>query len=152
MRVALLKDVLGVGKRGDIKNVSDGYGRNFLLKKKLAEISTLEIEKKIELEKEKQNKYFLKLKEEVEVLKEKIKKLNLVFEVKIGESGQPFGSVTPLKVIGELNKQGIKLKKEQISSKPVKTLGESKIKIILHPGIEVFLNILVRPENDSKNG
>src|SRR3990167_3817399 len=95
MKVVLLKDIPGLGKMGDIKNVSDGYGRSFLLGKKLAG------------------------------------NLNLVFEVKVGESGRAYGSVTPLKILSELKKQGINLGKEQIPSKPIKTLGNSKITVKL---------------------
>lgn len=151
MKVALLKDIVNLGKRGDIKSVSDGYARNFLLKNKFAEALTPETERKLELEKEKQNKYFLDLKEKVDALKEKIKKITLVFKVKIGKSGQVFGSVTPIKIVNELKKQGIGLEKEQILSKPIKNLGENKIKIILNPGAEVYLNISVEPEDDNDN-
>lgn len=147
MKVALLKDIPSVGKRGDVKNVSDGYGRNFLFKNKLAEILTPEVEKRIVLEKEKQKERASKLKEETEKLKERIKKLTLIFKIKVGESGQSFGSVTPLKIIGELKNQGIKLEKEQIVSKPIKTIGENKVRIILQPNTEVFLNISVEPDN-----
>lgn len=149
MRIALLKDIPNLGKRGDIKNVNDGYGRNFLFKNKLAEILTSEVERKIGLEKEKQKERAARLKEEIAKLKEKIKKLVLVFKIRIGKSGQSFGSVTPLKIIGELKNQGIKLEKEQIVSNPIKTLGENKVRIILQPNTEVFLNILVEPD-DSK--
>lgn len=147
MKIALLKDVSGFGKRGDTKNVSDGYARNFLLKNKLAEILTPEVERKIELKKEKQKEIISRLKEETEKLKERIKKLTLAFKIRIGKSGQSFGSVTPLKIIGELKNQGIKLEKEQIVSKPIKTLGENKVRIILQPNIEVFLNILVESDD-----
>ena len=150
MKVALLKDIANLGKRGEIKNVSDGYARNFLLKNKLAEILTLNIERRLKSEEEKQKKYFLELKEKEKALKEKIKKLNLVFEIKTEESGQAFGSVTPLKIISELKSRGINLEKEQISSSPIKTAGESNIKIVLRSGDEVFLNVLVKPEENKK--
>lgn len=150
MKVALLKDVANLGKRGDVKSVSDGYARNFLLKNKLAEALTPEVERKLELEKEKQKKYFLELKERTDALKEKIKKITLVFKVKTGESGQVFGSVTPIKIFNELRKRGISLEKEQILSNPIKNLGGSKVKIILNPDAEVYLNISVEPENDNK--
>lgn len=147
MRVVLLKDVPNFGKRGDIKDVSDGYGRNFLIRNKLADILTPSIEKILKLKREKQDETAVLLKENAESLREKIQNLNLVFEIKVGESGRAFGSVTPLKILSELKKQGINLEKEQISIKPIKTLGDSKIKIKLHPDVEASLNILIKPSD-----
>jgi len=144
MKVVLLKDIPGLGKIGDIKNVSDGYGRNFLLRKKLADILNPSTEKRLKSEREKQEKIAAELKESSELIKKKIENLNLVFEVKVGESGRAYGSVTPLKILSELKKQGINLGKEQIPSKPIKTLGNSKITIKLHPDIEANLNIVIK--------
>ena len=87
------------------------------------------------------------MKESSELLKKKIENLNLVFEVKVGESGRAYGSVTPLKILSELKKQGINLQKEQIPVKPIKTLGNSKITVKLHPDIEATLNIMIKSIN-----
>lgn len=144
MKVALLKDVPNLGKRGDVKKVSDGYGRNFLLRKKLAEILTPSLEKILAREREKQFKDAAALKENSKLLKAKIQNLNLVFEVKVGESGRAYGSITPLKILSELKKQGINLEKEQIPVKPIKTLGNSQIIIKLYPDIEASLNITIK--------
>ena len=146
MRVALIKDVQNLGKKGDVKDVADGYGRNFLIRNKLAEILTPAILKTINSQKEHKEKLSVELKELAESLKEKIKNLNLVFKVKAGKSGETFGSVTPLKIQSELKKQGIELEKEQILTKPIKTLGAGKVKIKLQPDIEVYLNIIIEKE------
>ncbi|MEK7197986.1 MAG: 50S ribosomal protein L9, partial [Patescibacteria group bacterium] len=114
MKIVLIKDVPNLGKKGDTKDVKDGYGRNFLVINKLAEILTPTILKNLKLEKEKEEKISIELKKRVELLKEKIKNLNLVFKLKVGKSGEAFGSVTPLKIQNELKKQGINLEKEQI--------------------------------------
>lgn len=147
MKIVLLKDIPGLGKTGDIKNVSDGYGRNFLLRKKLADILNPSTEKRLKSEYLKQENTAAALKESSELFKKKIENLNLVFEVKVGESGRAYGSITPLKILSELKKQGINLEKEQIPTKPIKTLGDSKIKIKLHPDIEATLSISVKPAN-----
>jgi len=144
MKVVLLKDIQDLGKMGDIKNVSDGYGRNFLLRKKLADILNPSTEKRLKSEREKQKKIAAELKESSELLKKKIENLNLVFEVKVGESGRAYGSITPLKILNELKKQGITLRKEQIPTKPIKTLGKSKITIKLHPDVEASLNMMIK--------
>ena len=148
MKVLLLENIVNLGKKNDIKHVKDGYGRNFLLRNKLAKILMPTDENNVILEKEKQEKNFKELKYQIELLKEKIKSLNLVLKIKVGKSNQAFGSITPLRLVNELKKLGINLEKEQILTKPIKTLGENKIKIKLHQDIETYLNILVKPENN----
>ena len=145
MRIVLLKDVPDLGKKGDIKDVSDGYGRNFLIRNKSVEILTPQLARRLEIEKEKEEKIAIALKSQTLALKEKIEKLKLVLKTKIGESGQVFGSVTPTKILAELEKNGIKLEKDQVLSKPIKTLGESKIKIKLPQEIEAELQIIIEP-------
>lgn len=145
MRVALLKDVPDLGKKGDIKDVSDGYGRNFLIRNRLVEILTPRVARRLEQEREKEEKIAVALKNQTLALKEKIEKLKLVLKTKIGESGQVFGSITPTKILAELKKNGIKLEKDQVLSKPIKTLGESKIKIKLPQGIDAELQIIIEP-------
>jgi len=145
MRVALLKDVPDLGKKGDVKDVSDGYGRNFLIRNRLVEILTPQVAKRLEQEREKEEKTAAALKNQTLVLKEKIEKLKLVLKTKIGESGQVFGSITPTKILAELEKNGIKLEKDQLLSKSIKTLGESKIKIKLPQEIEAELQIIIEP-------
>jgi large subunit ribosomal protein L9 len=145
MRIVLLKDVPDLGKKGDIKDVSDGYGRNFLIRNKSVEILTPQLARRLEIEKEKEEKIAVALKSQALALKEKIEKLKLVLKTKIGESGQVFGSVTPTKILAELEKNGIKLEKDQVLSKPIKTLGESKIKIKLPQEIEAELQIIIEP-------
>src|SRR3989344_1494670 len=145
MRVVLLKDIPNIGKRGDIKDVKDGYGRNFLIRNKLAEILTPQLQNALKYEREKQEKDAATLKEHSESLKKKIQNLNLIFEIKVGEKGQSFGSITPSKILNELKKHRISLEKEQIPEKPIKTMGDSKIKIKLDSGIEASLNITIKP-------
>lgn len=145
MRVLLLKDVPDLGKKGDTKDVSDGYGRNFLIGNKLVEILTPQVARKLEIEREKEEKTAVALKNQTLTLKEKIEKLKLVLKTKIGESGQVFGSITPTKILAELKKNGIELEKDQVLSKPIKTLGENKIKIKLPQGIDAELQIIIEP-------
>jgi len=145
MKVALLKDVPNLGKRGDAKDVSDGYGRNFLIKNKLAEILTSQVAKRLDAEKDRREKIAEELKKSAVNLKSKIEKIKLTLKAKIGESGQMFGSVTPADLLAELKKNNIKIEKSQILSKPIKTLGEHKIKIKLPQEIEAELQIVIEP-------
>ena len=145
MKVVLLQDVLNLGKRGDVKDVSDGYGRNFLIKNKLAEILTSQVAKRLETEKNKREKITEELKKSAENLKEKIEKIKLVLKATIGKSGQIFGSITPSDLLVELAKNSIKIEKNQILSKPLKTPGEHTIKIKLPQGMEAELRIVIEP-------
>ncbi len=146
MRVVLLKDVQGLGKKGDIKEVKDGYGRNFLLRNNLAKSLTPQLEKQSAIEKERRDKDVAELKEKSFAFKEKLEKTKLVFKTKIGEAGQAFGSVTPAKIMNELEKRGIRLEKDQILTEPIKTLGEHKIKIKLPHRVEAVLLIVIESE------
>lgn len=146
MKVALIKDVQKLGKKGDVKDVTDGYGRNFLIRNKLAEILTPAILKILESEKEHKEKLSAELKKRAELLKEKIKNLHVVFKVKTRKSGEIFGSVTPLKIQSELKNRGIDLEKEQILTNSIKTLGESKVKIKLYPDTETYVHVLIEKE------
>lgn len=149
MKVALLKDVPNLGKIGDIKEVKDGYGRNFLIRRNLAEILTPKIEKRLALQKEIKEKTKIAVTEKTSALKKTIEELKLVFKTKIGKTGKIFGSVTPIKILGELKKQGVNLEKEQVLSEPIKTLGDHNIKIKLPQGIEANLKITIE-QNVSK--
>ena len=145
MKIALLQDVPNLGKRGDIKDVSDGYGRNFLIKNKLAEILTSQVAKRLETEKNRQEKIAVELKKSTANLKNKIEKIKLTLKAKIGEAGQMFGSITPTNLSTELKQNNIKIEKSQILSKPIKTLGEHKIKIKLPQEMEAELQIVIEP-------
>lgn len=151
MKIVLLKDTPKLGKRGDIKEVKDGYGRNFLIRNKVAELLTPAIEKRLKIEKEQGEKNAAALKEKMLSLKEKIEKLNLIIKTKAGEMGQVFGSITPFKIVNELEKIGIKIEKENILSAPIKTLGEHKIKIKLLQGLEAKLLIVIEAEIPKKS-
>ena len=150
MRLILLQDIGGLGKKGDVKEVSNGYGRNFLIRKNLAKLLTPEVENQLKFKKEKQKKDADKSKSQAAVLKESIEKLKLIIKTQIGKTGQVFGSITPLKIVSELEKQGINIQKEQILSLPIKTLGEHKIKIKLPQEIGAELTIMIEPEKLSK--
>ena len=150
MKVVLLKDVPNLGKKGDIKEVKDGYGRNFLLRNRLVEILTPHLEKQAILTKEKQEKVAAESKQKVLFLKEQIEKAILIFTVKTGKTGKAFGSITPVKIVAELKKIGIGIEKEQVSMELLKAIGEHLIKIKLPQSIEARLNIKIETEKPPK--
>lgn len=147
MKVILIKDIKGVGKKYDIKEVSDGYGRNFLIKQGLAktatpkEVSLLENQKKIEEAKKEK---------EFDVLKETAQKIEgSVFEivVKVGKKEELFESISPQKIVEEAKKNGFELKKEQIElNEQIKELGEHLVYIKFKDNIKASVKIKVVKE------
>ena len=138
MKIILLQDVKGLGKKNDIKNVSDGYARNFLLPKKLARIATAEAIKEIEkhaVEKEKmENEIETRLKE----LSAKIKNAVFDFYPAIGKNQEVFESVTKEDIKKAIVKKFLKnpseamLKKIRVAlDKSLKTIGEHKITVLI---------------------
>jgi large subunit ribosomal protein L9 len=146
MKVIFTKDAPGQGRRGEIKDVSDGYAVNFLIPKGLAQLATKEIQTKMEKEgKEAENKK-LKEAEKLQKLKVEIEKRTFILHVKVGDKGQVFGGVHE-KDIAEVisDKMGSEIEKSQIHlDHPIKEIGEHTVKVKL--GNTVTANVKVRVE------
>ncbi len=136
MKVILKEDVKKVGKRGDIVEVSDGYGRNFLIARGLA---VPESKKSLEIlgeQKAQEAADEAKRVEEAKEIAAKMEKMMLTFTVKAGESGRVFGSVSTKQITESLNKQGIKIDKRKIlDTNPIQTLGITNVRIELHKNV-----------------
>lgn len=134
MKVILLSDVKNVGKKGDIVSVSDGYGRNFLFKQKLAVLAT---KKSMEILDEQNLQHDLEEKQkesDAQELKKKLATLTLEFRVKTGEGGRVFGSVSTKQIVEQLQKQyGIRLEKRKFIDKDaVSSLGYTNVRVDLY--------------------
>jgi large subunit ribosomal protein L9 len=134
MRVILLEDVKKVGKKGSVVEVSDGYGANFLLPRKLAVLATktsLEIKKTQDDNKAKEEE--LKKEKAIE-LKNKIKDLTVEVKAGIGKEGKLFGAISSKEIVEEYKKQfNIELDKRKfINFNPISSLGYTKIQIELY--------------------
>lgn len=145
MIVILLKDVKGKGKAGDVVKVSDGYARNMLLPRGLAQEATdgnirnLEKQKAIAEEK--------RAAEEARAIKqkEKLETVTLNIRTKGGESGKLFGSITSKDIADALEEQeGVKIDKKKIDMPaPIKTAGESEVTLKLFTGVNAKLKVKV---------
>ncbi len=126
MKVILLQDVKAQGKAGDIKEVADGYARNFLLNKKLALEATPQNLKHLAAQKQKQAEKAAADLAEAKALAAKIADMTIEIKVKTGEAGRLFGSVTNKEVAEAISAQvGQTLDKRKVEIKePIKTLGE----------------------------
>ena len=148
MKLILLEDVKGVGKKGDIVNKNDGYAINYLIPKKLAveatksNINDLELKKKAN-ERRKKEEY-----EEAKALGDKIKDKVVKVSVKAGENGKVFGSVTNKEIAAALLSQtGIDIDKKKITfDDPIKMVGRRTVKVKLHPQVTVEMAVEIAGE------
>ena len=147
MKVVLLKDVKNVGKRDDILTVSDGYARNFLFPQKLAAEATpgalKEIQRKRAAQDAREAELLAEAKQKAEALKGKV----IALEVKCGEKGRLYGSVTSAEVAEALEKQhGIKADKRKIDiGDPIREVGMREISVWLYTGITTKMKLDVQP-------
>lgn len=148
MKVLLTKDVKGVGKSGEIKEVADGYGKNFLVGKGLALIATHEVIKKYEAE---QRKKAANEAQEIEILtaiKMKLADIKVVITKKLGNTGHLFGAVTKEEIAEALNAQhGIEIDKKELDAKHgIKTTGLHDLDLKLGHGIHATLHLEIKGE------
>ena len=146
MKVLLIKDVKGLGKAGEIKNVKDGYARNFLLPKGFAKLATDEVIKSWQEEQKRKEEELKKEISKINELKKKIEKTTLVIKHKLGANGQLYGAITNKEVANELLKQGIEIDKKHIEMKQIKSVGEYDVDIKLGHGIHANLKLIVEGE------
>lgn len=144
MKVILLSDVKGKGKKGDVINVADGYASNYLIKNKLAQFASKEAlnvnsRQKASEEFRKQEEKILALE-----LKKNIEEISLTLPVKCGENGKLFGTVTTKEIAEALQKQNINIDKRNIVLKEnIKNSGTYPIEIKIYTGISAKTKIEV---------
>lgn len=146
MKVILLKDVKGTGKKGEIKEVSDGYARNFLLKKGVAvEANQANMKELDEKSKSKERKVLIEYEEAV-LLGKQMENVNIQIEVKSGEGGRLFGSITSKEIAEQLKKQkNIDIDKRKIlMDEPIRTLGSTLVEIKLHQKVTTKIRVDVK--------
>ncbi|HHY74916.1 MAG TPA: 50S ribosomal protein L9 [Bacillus bacterium] len=146
MKVIFLQDVKGKGKKGEVKNVADGYAHNFLLKNNLALEATPANMKSLEAQKKKEAREAAEELEEAKVLKGKLEKLTVELSAKSGEGGRLFGSITSKQIADELNKaHGIKVDKRKLElNDSIRSLGVTNVPVKLHHEVTATLKVHVK--------
>lgn len=135
MKVILLNDVPKVGKKGEIKEVSDGYGRNFLIARGLAVLDTDGSKKILDAQKKQEAEIDAQKRVEAKALKEKLATMTLEFKVK-ASNGKVSGSVSGKQIEDSLRKQNITIDKRKIKdSAPLNELGVYDVKVELYKDI-----------------
>lgn len=144
MEVIFIKDLKNQGKKGEIKNVKDGYAENFLIRNGYAVRKTKENLAKLNYEMAKKEKLDEENKKKALKLKEELKKVVLEFTVKTGEDDKVFGSISLKQIKDELHKKGYDIEKSQIDiENTIQTLGFHNVTIHLYPEIDALIKVHV---------
>ncbi|GGE53712.1 50S ribosomal protein L9 [Pullulanibacillus camelliae] len=147
MKVIFLKDVKGKGKNGEIKEVSEGYARNYLLPKNLAVEANKGNLKQLENKKKNDQKRAQEELEEAKQLKSQLEKTEVTLTAKSGDGGRLFGSITSKQIAQELKQKGFKIDKRKIElNDPIRTLGYTDVPIKLHHDVTATLKVHVKEQ------
>ncbi len=147
MKVILTSDVAKLGKSGELKDVADGYARNFLLSKNLAvpaaggeyrawqhDIASREEKRKRE-------------REEAEVIAQRVSSTTLTMGVKVGEGGKLYGSITAKDIADALGRRGITVDRHKVElDEPLKALGTYKVAVKVYAGLTPEVTVVVEPK------
>ena len=147
MQVILLQDIKNIGKKFEIKEVKNGYARNFLIPKGLAKLATEQAIKWAEEQKETETK---KIEEELKGIQELATNLDgqeVIISVKVGEEGQLFEKIKVQNIWEKLEEMGFKIKKEQILlEEPFSETGEFPVKIKFAHNLEIEIRVIIVEE------
>jgi large subunit ribosomal protein L9 len=144
MKVILLDDVTKVGRRGEVREVSDGYARNFLIPKKLALSATQGNLKNLEHIKKQAEAKADRVKSDAEELRAQIEALVYEERRQASEEGKLFGSVTAQDVVDFLASRGVKVDRKRLTlDEPIKALGDFSVSMRLHPDVTAQLRVNV---------
>lgn len=145
MEVILLEDVKNVGKKGEVVKVNDGYGRNVLIKKKQAVEATSKNLNDWKLKKANDDKIAAEHLEAAKELGRKLEESEITVNIKVGEGGKTFGSVSSKEIAEEVKAQlGFDVDKKKVQLKDaIKAVGTHEVKIKLHPQVTTTLKVKV---------
>ncbi|MCV9886578.1 50S ribosomal protein L9 [Metabacillus halosaccharovorans] len=148
MKVIFLKDVKGKGKKGEVKNVADGYAHNFLIKQGLAVEATNASISSLNAQKKKVEQEAIEELEQMQQLKLDLEKLTVEIQAKSGEGGRLFGSVTSKQIADELKKtHSIKLDKRKLDLPDgIRALGYTNVPAKLHPEVSATIKVHVKEQ------
>ncbi|MGD0576829.1 MAG: 50S ribosomal protein L9 [Candidatus Staskawiczbacteria bacterium] len=147
MKVILLQDVEGLGKKYEVKDVKDGYARNLLLPEKLAKAATRQALKWLAGQKEIIEKEAEEDLKKAQVLASQLDGLELNITVKVGDEGQLFESINSQKIVERLKEMGFEVKKSQVKlENPIKELGEFPVNINLDHNLESEVKLIITAE------
>ena len=146
MKVILKHDVKGLGRDGDVKEVKDGYARNFLFPTGKAVMADAGALKNWERHREEREERDRAERAEQEALGERLRELKVEIGVKAGEKNRLFGSVTNREIAEVIGREGISIDRHAIHLRePIKTVGDHRVEVRLGHGIDTHLTVTVVP-------
>ena len=147
MKVILLQDIEGLGKKYEVKEVKDGHARNFLIPKKMAKAATKQALKWLTDQKEVIEKEAEEDLKKAQELASQIDGLEVNIAVKVGDEGQMFESINSQKVADKLKEMGFDVRKTQIKLEdPIKEVGEFPINVVLSHNLEAEIKVIISGE------
>jgi large subunit ribosomal protein L9 len=151
MKVLLVKDVYKLGRAGDVKKVADGFGRNFLVPQGMAVLATPGAMKTAERIREKAAERRAILNNEMGAVAEILKKVQISFGARAGETGKLYGSITSQEIVDTIEKKsGITVKRQQLDMQPLRTLGEHTVRIRLTMDLIPEIKVTVYREGEAE--
>ena len=146
MEVILLADVKALGKKGELVNVSDGYAKNFLFKKKLGIEATAKNKNDLKLQKKHEEQVAQEKLDDAKAFAEELKEKSITVSIKTGSGGRSFGSVSTKELAAAAKEQlGYELdKKKMVLPEPIKSPGIFDLPIKLHPKVTGSLKVIVQ--------
>ena len=147
MRIILLENVENVGKKHEIKDVKDGYARNFLIPKGLAKLATKQVLERVEKQKEIERQKIEEELNEVQKIASSIDEFEVIISVKVGEEQQLFEKINAQKISDKLKELGFEIKKDQIDlDEPIGELGEFPVKVKFEHNLESEIKVIITEE------
>ena len=147
MKVILLKDIQKLGKRNDVKEVADGYARNFLLPKKMAIAATESALKELKLKREQQEKLAEKELKEIQAAVQKLEGIEIEIGAKVDKNGRLYAGIGPQQIIKALSDKNFDVKNVQIELKDqIKELGEKEVILEFPHGLEAKIRVIIAAE------
>ncbi|CAH0121336.1 MULTISPECIES: 50S ribosomal protein L9 [unclassified Paenibacillus] len=147
MKVIFIKDLKGQGKKGEVKDVSEGYAQNFLIPRGYARIASEGNMKTLEQQNLSEQKKKAQEKSDAEALAKTLNELTVVIKAKAGEGGRLFGAITSKQIAEALEGQKMKVDKRKIElGEPIRTLGVTQVPVKLHTDVKATLKVQVVEE------
>jgi large subunit ribosomal protein L9 len=144
MQIILKENIEGLGQIGEQVNVKPGYARNYLIPRSLAILANTRNVKELEHQKRQLDRKLQLLTQQANLLKEKIEAFTCAFQLRAGEEGKLFGSVTTQEIAAKLTEAGIEIDRKKIQlEEPIKSLGDHEVAIKLQAGVTAQAKISV---------
>lgn len=151
MKVLLTRDVPNLGRMGDIKEVADGYARNYLIPRGMAVPATEGTIKMVQEQKKAKAEQAARQAQRTSVLAAQIEQLTLIFQAKAGPSGRLYGSITPADIAKALEQElGIPFDRRKVLTDPLRDLGEHTVTVRLSGNQVVAVKVRIEPEGSSQ--